>query len=53
MNEGIQQWGPGYGPQAAAMHTFSLAAQLSSSARRPIQTPDVEPLYKSDWKSYK
>ena len=41
MNEGIQQWGPGYGPQAAAMHTFSLAAQLSSSARRPIQTPDV------------
>ena len=41
MNEGIQQWGPGYGPQAAAMHTLPLAAQLSSTARGPIQTPDV------------
>jgi hypothetical protein len=43
MNEGIQQWGPGYGPQAAAMHTLPLAAQLSSTARGPIQTPDVRP----------
>ena len=36
-----EQWGPGYGPQAAAMHTLPHAAQLSSTARGPIQTPDV------------
>jgi hypothetical protein len=36
-----EQWGPGYGPQAAAMHTLPHAAHLSSTARGPIQTPDV------------
>ena len=38
-----EQWGPGYGPQAAAMHTPPHAAHLSSTARGPIQTPDVGP----------
>ena len=36
-----EQGGPGYGPQAAAMHTPPHAANLSSTARGPIQTPDV------------
>jgi len=36
-----EQWGPGYGPQAAAMHTLPLAAHLSGTARGPIQPPDV------------
>ena len=36
-----QQLGPGYGPQVAAMHTLPLAANLSSTACGPIQTPDV------------
>ena len=36
-----EQWGPGYGPQVAAMHTLPHAAHLSSTARGPIQTPDV------------
>ena len=39
---GSQQWGPGYGPQVAAMQTLPLAAQLSSTASGPIQTPDVQ-----------
>lgn len=38
---GIQQWGPGYGPQVAAMHTLPLAAHQSGTACGPIQTPDV------------
>ena len=37
-----EQWGPGYGLQAAAMHTLPHAAHLSSTARGPIQTPDVQ-----------
>ena len=37
----VEQGGPGYGPQAAAMHTLPLAAQVLSTARGPIQTPDV------------
>jgi hypothetical protein len=37
-----EQRGPGYGPQAAAMHTLPHAAHLSSTARGPIQTPDVQ-----------
>jgi hypothetical protein len=36
-----EQRGAGYGPQAAAMHTLPHAAHLSSTARGPIQTPDV------------
>ena len=36
-----EQGGPGYGPQVAAMHTLPHAAHLSSTARGPIQTPDV------------
>ena len=39
--EMIEQWVPGYGPQAAAMHTLPHAAHLSSTARGPIQNPDV------------
>ena len=38
-----EQGGPGYGPQAAAMHTLPHAAHLSSTVRGPIQTPDVGP----------
>ena len=41
MEESFEQWGPGYGPQVAAMHTLPHAAHLSSTARGPIQTPDV------------
>ena len=37
-----EQRGPGYGPQVAAMHTLPHAAHLSSTARGPIQTPDVQ-----------
>ena len=37
----IEQWGPGYGPQVAAMHTLPHAATLCRYARGPIQTPDV------------
>ena len=37
-----EQRGAGYGPQAAAMHTLPHAAHLSSTARGPIQTPDVQ-----------
>ena len=40
-NESVEQGGPGYGPQVAAMHTLPHAANLSSTARGPIQTPDV------------
>ena len=36
-----QQWGPGYGPQAAAMRWPPLAAMVFTTARGPIQTPDV------------
>jgi hypothetical protein len=36
-----EQWGPGYGPQAAAMHTLPHAAMLCRYGRGPIQTPDV------------
>ena len=36
-----EQRGAGYGPQTAAMHTLPHAAHLSSTARGPIQTPDV------------
>jgi hypothetical protein len=36
-----EQRGAGYGPQAAAMHTLPHAAHLWSTARGPIQTPDV------------
>ena len=39
--QNVEQWGPGYGPQVAAMHTLPHAAHLSSTARGPIQTPDV------------
>ena len=38
-----EQWGPGYGPQAAAMRWPPLAAKVLSTARGPIQTPDVGP----------
>ena len=38
----IEQWGPGYGPQVAAMHTLPHAATLCRYARGPIQTPDVQ-----------
>ena len=38
-----EQGGPGYGPQVAAMHTLPHAAHLWSTARGPIQTPDVGP----------
>ena len=41
-NESVEQWGPGYGPQAAAMHTPPHAATLSSKASGPIQTPNVQ-----------
>ena len=37
-----QQWGPGYGPQAAAMRWPPLAAMVFTTARGPIQTPDVQ-----------
>ena len=40
-NESVEQWGPGYGPQAAAMQPPPHAATLSSKASGPIQTPDV------------
>ena len=40
-NKRAEQGGPGYGPQVAAMHTLPLAANLLSTARGPIQTPDV------------
>ena len=40
-NESVEQWVPGYGPQAAAMHTLPLAAHLHRTARGPIQNPDV------------
>jgi len=36
-----EQWGPGYGPQAAAMHTPPHAAMPCRYGRGPIQTPDV------------
>ena len=36
-----EQWGPGYGPQAAAMHTPPHAANLFRCGRGPIQNPDV------------
>ena len=36
-----EQGGPGYGPQAAAMHTLPHAANLCRYGRGPIQTPDV------------
>ncbi len=39
--QSVEQGGPGYGPQVAAMHTLPLAARLPSTARGPIQTPDV------------
>ena len=39
--DSTEQGGPGYDPQAAAIHTLPLAAQLSSTIRGPIQTLDV------------
>ena len=42
----------GYGPQAAAMHLLPLAANLSSTACGPIQTPDVllRNTMKNEWR---
>ena len=37
-----EQWGPGYGPQVAAMHTPPHAAMPCRYGRGPIQTPDVQ-----------
>ncbi len=41
----IEQAVPGYGPQAAAMHTPPHAAHLSSTARGPNQNRDVVLIY--------
>ena len=38
---GAEQGGPGYGPQAAAMHWPPHAANAILTPGGPIQTPDV------------
>ena len=52
-NESVEQWVPGYGPQAAAMHTLPLAAHLSCTVRGPIQNPDVRQNQKGNDYAYR